>query len=162
MNGVIESRISLRYKVFIPAGLVFLSFVDHLVIQAKLPKYPSPPDAIVNRYYLFSLLIIWICGITVGILLKPQKITVSDYGILFYGNLFNKQRRIVWDEIKSIAFADQTQTAARNIEYYSQVLQIELKNGDEMYISSTEYENYDLLKAAIYQFLRQGRRNDPL
>jgi hypothetical protein len=157
MEDVVSSKISIQYMVRIPASILLFSFFAYAIIRANMgdPYNPANDIAFKQRVF-FSIVIIVIVVTVVGLLLRPQKISISAYGILFYGNIIKRQHRIVFEDIAGVSISNQNRsinTAARST---SQLLRIELKNGKDFYLSNSEYENYDDLKAALYTHLRDG------
>jgi hypothetical protein len=159
MDSVIESRTSKQYMAIVACVLVFFSFVDMGLMNIIFRHGEEPVD--MHTYYFISLPVVWLLVIGIGILRKPQKVSISDYGILFYGNIFNGQQRVMWEDIKSIAVSKRNQSV-RSLANYNQLMQIELKNGDEYYISDGEYENYDEMRDAIYNVLHPRHGSDAL
>jgi len=151
MERVVTSKVDFRYWIRIPALIISIGYFAFLVI-ARRDDGDNPELAfITDRLLFFSLVVIVMIVIILGFLLSPQKITISGYGILMYGNMLKRQLVITKGDVQKI-YVTGTKNSARLVAG-GRTLWIELKNGTEVGINESSYKNFESLKYAIYQYL---------
>lgn len=153
MDRVVTSKVSLQYWASIPAIIILFSFFAFLFIKYRDHGYEPQDGSMTNQLVFFSILAIIVIMTMIGVLLRPQKITISGYGILMHGNILQRQVVITKDDVQKLYVIRQNKSIKGTVTYSSRTLCIDLKNGKEVGISESSYENFESLKYAIYEYL---------
>jgi hypothetical protein len=157
MERVVTSKVDFRYWIRIPALIISIGYFAFLVIARRDDGHNPELAFITDRLLFFSLVVIVMIVIVFGFLLSPQKITISGYGILMYGNMLKRQLVITKGDVQKI-YVTGTKNSARLVAG-GRTLWIELKNGKEVGINESSYKNFESLKYAIYEYLEYINAN---
>ena len=160
MDRVVATKVDFRYWIRIPALIISIGYFA-LTLMGRRDDGHNPELAfITDRLVFFSLTVIVIVVIVLGFLLSPQKITISGYGILMHGSMLKRQLVITKGDVQKI-YVTGTKKQAR-LAAGGRTLWIELKNGKEVGINESSYQNFESLKYAIYEYLEYINANSEI
>jgi len=152
MTETVTSKFSLQYLVKIPAIIGFLV----LVLTASVRYANSLGDEVSSlEICLMSLVLIGLIAVVLYFS-PPTKIIVSKDHIILNNYLSRKQRVIQYTDIAKTNTMRINQTIKGGTSSNYQRLQITLNNEDVISFNETDYDNYNALKAAIYDHKFRG------
>jgi hypothetical protein len=121
---------------------VFLVFQEG--IKDKIPQQ------IITANNLMFILIVLIAGAIVTILFPPKRVKVSADQVVFHSYITQKKRKIAYPDIDKIRTVRKQKFIKGGNDVNYQQLELVLVNGDVYAFNEDDYDNYESLKAAIY------------
>ncbi len=148
MTETITSKYSLFFWAKILLGILFEGFIVFLVFQEGIKD--SIPEKLITANNLMLILIVLIAGIIITLLFPPKSVIVSPDQVVFRSYITQKKRKITYPDIDKIRTVRKQKFIRGGDEINYQQLELVLINGDVYAFNEDDYDNYESLKAAIY------------
>jgi hypothetical protein len=155
MTETITSKYSLFFWAKILLGILFEGFIVFLVFQEGIKD--SIPEKLITANNLMLILIILIAGVIITLLFPPKSVIVSPDQVVFRSYITQKKRKITYPDIDKIRTVRKQKFIRGGDEINYQQLELVLLNGDVYAFNEDDYDNYESLKAAIYDHKFRGQ-----
>ncbi|WP_158992695.1 hypothetical protein [Mucilaginibacter sp. L196] len=155
MTETITSKYSLFFWAKILLGIIFEGFIVFLVFQEGIKN--SIPEKLITANNLMFILIVLIAGVIVTLLFPPKSVIVSADLVVFRSYITQKKRKITYPDIDKIRTVRKQKFIRGGDEINYQQLELVLINGDVYAFNEDDYDNYESLKAAIYDHKFRGQ-----
>ena len=155
MTETITSKYSLFFWAKILLGILFEGFIVFLVFQEGIKD--SIPEKLITANNLMFILIVLIAGVIVTLLFPPKSVIVSADQVVFHSYITQKKRKIIYPDIDKIRTVRKQKFIRGGDEINYQQLELVLLNGDVYAFNEDDYDNYESLKAAIYDHKFRGQ-----
>jgi hypothetical protein len=155
MTETITSKYSLFFWAKILLGILFEGFIVFLVFQEGIKD--SIPEKLITANNLMLILIILIAGVIITLLFPPKSVIVSADQVVFRSYITQKKRKITYPDIDKIRTVRKQKFIRGGDEINYQQLELVLLNGDVYAFNEDDYDNYESLKAAIYDHKFRGQ-----
>jgi hypothetical protein len=155
MTETITSKYSLFFWAKILLGILFEGFIVFLVFQEGLTN--SISNQYVTPNNLMFILIVVIAGVIITLLFPPKSVIVSADQVVFRSYITQKKRKITYPDIDKIRTVRKQKFIRGGDEINYQQLELVLLNGDVYAFNEDDYDNYESLKAAIYDHKFRGQ-----
>ena len=103
------------------------------------------------------ILMALIAGVIITLLFPPKKVTVSNEQVVFRSYVTQRKRKITYPDIDKIRTVRKQKFIKGGNEINYQQLELVLVNGDVYAFNEDDYDNYESLKAAIYDHKFRGQ-----
>jgi len=103
------------------------------------------------------ILIVVIAGVIITLLFPPKRVIVSPDQVVFRSYITQKKRKITYPDIDKIRTVRKQRFIRGGDEINYQQLELVLLNGDVYAFNEDDYDNYESLKAAIYDHKFRGQ-----
>jgi len=154
MAEIITSKYSLFFWAKILLGILLEGFVVFLIFQEWIKD--SVPKQIITANNLMFILIVLIAGIIITLLFPPKSVRVSADQVIFRSYITQRKRKIAYPDIDQIRTIRKQKFIRGGNEINYQQLELVLVNGDVYAFNEDDYDNYESLKAAIYDHKSRG------
>ena len=155
MTETITSKYSLFFWAKILLGILFEGFIVFLVFQEGIKD--SIPEKLITANNLMLVLIVLIAGVIITLLFPPKSVIVSPDQVVFRNYITQKKRKITYPDIDKIRTVRKQKFIRGGDEINYQQLELVLINGDVYAFNEDDYDNYESLKAAIYDHKFRGQ-----
>ena len=155
MTETITSKYSLFFWAKILLGILFEGFIVFLVFQEGIKD--SIPEKLITANNLMLILIILIAGVIITLLFPPKSVIVSPDQVVFRSYITQKKRKITYPDIDKIRTVRKQKFIRGGDVVNYQQLELVLVNGDVYAFNEDDYDNYESLKAAIYDHKFRGQ-----
>ena len=155
MTETITSKYSLFFWAKILLGILFEGFIVFLVFQEGIKD--SIPEKLITANNLMLVLIVLIAGVIITLLFPPKSVIVSPDQVVFRSYITQKKRKITYPDIDKIRTVRKQKFIRGGDEVNYQQLELVLVNGDVYAFNEDDYDNYESLKAAIYDHKFRGQ-----
>ena len=155
MTETITSKYSLFFWAKILLGILFEGFIVFLIFQEGIKD--SIPEKLITANNLMLILIILIAGVIITLLFPPKSVIVSPDQVVFRSYITQKKRKITYPDIDKIRTVRKQKFIRGGDEINYQQLELVLLNGDVYAFNEDDYDNYESLKAAIYDHKFRGQ-----
>ena len=155
MTETITSKYSLFFWAKILLGIIFEGFIVFLVFQEGIKN--SIPEKLITANNLMLVLIVLIAGVIITLLFPPKSVIVSPDQVVFRNYITQKKRKITYPDIDKIRTVRKQKFIRGGDEINYQQLELVLINGDVYAFNEDVYDNYESLKAAIYDHKFRGQ-----
>jgi hypothetical protein len=155
MGDTITSKYSLFFWAKILLGIIFEGFIIFLIFQEGL-KDKIPTQFITANNLMFILMVV-IAGAIITLLFPPKSVKVSADQVVFRSYLTQRKRKITYPDIDKIRTIRKQKFIRGGDEINYQQLELVLVNGDVYAFNEDDYDNYESLKAAIYDHKFRGQ-----
>ena len=155
MTETITSKYSLFFWAKILLGIIFEGFIVFLVFQEGIKD--SIPEKLITANNLMLVLIVLIAGVIITLLFPPKSVIVSPDQVVFRNYITQKKRKITYPDIDKIRTVRKQKFIRGGDEINYQQLELVLLNGDVYAFNEDDYDNYESLKAAIYDHKFRGQ-----
>jgi len=155
MTETITSKYSLFFWAKILLGIIFEGFIVFLVFQEGIKN--SIPEKLITANNLMLVLIVLIAGVIITLLFPPKSVIVSPDQVVFRNYITQKKRKITYPDIDKIRTVRKQKFIRGGDEINYQQLELVLINGDVYAFNEDDYDNYESLKAAIYDHKFRGQ-----
>ena len=155
MTETITSKYSLFFWAKILLGILFEGFIVFLVFQEGIKD--SIPEKLITANNLMLILIVLIAGVIITLLFPPKSVIVSADQVVFRSYITQKKRKITYPDIDKIRTVRKQKFIRGGDEINYQQLELVLLNGDVYAFNEDDYDNYESLKAAIYDHKFRGQ-----
>jgi hypothetical protein len=155
MTETITSKYSLFFWAKILLGIIFEGFIVFLVFQEGIKN--SIPEKLITANNLMLVLIVLIAGVIITLLFPPKSVIVSPDQVVFRNYITQKKRKITYPDIDKIRTVRKQKFIRGGDEINYQQLELVLVNGDVYAFNEDDYDNYESLKAAIYDHKFRGQ-----
>ena len=155
MTETITSKYSLFFWAKILLGIIFEGFIVFLVFQEGIKD--SIPEKLITANNLMLVLIVLIAGVIITLLFPPKSVIVSPDQVVFRNYITQKKRKITYPDIDKIRTVRKQKFIRGGDEINYQQLELVLINGDVYAFNEDDYDNYESLKAAIYDHKFRGQ-----
>jgi hypothetical protein len=155
MTETITSKYSLFFWAKILLGILFEGFIVFLVFQEGLTS--SISNQFITPGNLMFILIVVIAGVIITLLFPPKRVIVSPDQVVFRSYITQKKRKITYPDIDKIRTVRKQRFIRGGDEINYQQLELVLLNGDVYAFNEDDYDNYESLKAAIYDHKFRGQ-----
>jgi len=154
MADTITSKYSLFFWAKILLGIIFEGFIVYLIFQEGIKD--SVPKQFITANNLMFILIVLIAGVIITMLFPPKSVKVSADQVVFCSYITQKKRKITYPDIDKIRTIRKQKFIRGSNEINYQQLELVLVNGDVYAFNEDDYDNYESLKAAIYDHKSRG------
>jgi len=155
MTETITSKYSLFFWAKILLGILFEGFIVFLIFQEGIKD--SIPEKLITANNLMLILIVLIAGVIITLLFPPKSVIVSADQVVFRSYITQKKRKITYPDIDKIRTVRKQKFIRGGDEINYQQLELVLINGDVYAFNEDDYDNYESLKAAIYDHKFRGQ-----
>jgi len=155
MTETITSKYSLFFWAKLLLGIIFEGFIVFLVFQEGIKD--SISEKLITANNLMFILIVLIAGVIVTLLFPPKSVIVSADQVVFHSYITQKKRKIIYPDIDKIRTVRKQKFIRGGDEINYQQLELVLVNGDVYAFNEDDYDNYESLKAAIYDHKFRGQ-----
>jgi len=155
MTETITSKYSLFFWAKILLGILFEGFIVFLIFQEGIKD--SIPEKLITANNLMLILIVLIAGVIITLLFPPKSVIVSADQVVFRSYITQKKRKITYPDIDKIRTVRKQKFIRGGDEINYQQLELVLLNGDVYAFNEDDYDNYESLKAAIYDHKFRGQ-----
>ena len=155
MTETITSKYSLFFWAKILLGILFEGFIVFLIFQEGIKD--SIPEKLITANNLMLILIVLIAGVIITLLFPPKSVIVSADQVVFRSYITQKKRKITYPDIDKIRTVRKQKFIRGGDEINYQQLELVLVNGDVYAFNEDDYDNYESLKAAIYDHKFRGQ-----
>jgi hypothetical protein len=155
MTETITSKYSLFFWAKILLGIIFEGFIVFLVFQEGVKD--SIPEKLITANNFMFILIVLIAGVIITLLFPPKRVMVSPDQVVFRSYITQKKRKIAYPDIDKIRTVRKQRFIRGGGEINYQQLELVLLNGDVYAFNEDDYDNYESLKAAIYDHKFRGQ-----
>jgi len=155
MAETITSKYSLFFWAKILLGIIFEGFIVFLIFQEGV-KDKIPTKVIAANNLMFILMVV-IAGVIITLLFPPKSVRVSSDQVVFRSYITQRKRKITYPDIDKIRTIRKQKFIKGGGEINYQQLELVLVNGDVYAFNEDDYDNYESLKAAIYDHKFRGQ-----